>query len=143
VLAEDWTGGEEEVNLPSEAHVKPLRIMVVDDNVDAASMLSMLLEAGGHKVIVEHGAHRALERAQSDPPQVFLLDIGLPEIDGNELAQRLRRQPETAQAMLIAVTGYGQDSDREKTSAAGFDHHLVKPVDSRRLAAILAEISSS
>lgn len=125
-----------------QQNTQALRIMVVDDNVDAAAMLAMLLEASGHQVVVEHSARRALERAKAEPPQVFLLDIGLPEIDGNELAQRLRAQPGTAKAVLIAVTGYGQDSDRGRTLAAGFDHHLVKPVDTTKLAAILAKGSS-
>jgi PAS domain S-box-containing protein len=120
---------------------RSLRVMVVDDNVDAASMLAMLLEASGHEVSVEHESRRALERARLEMPQVCLLDIGLPEIDGNELAQRLRAQPETAQSVLIAVTGYGQERDREQMLAAGFDHHLVKPVDTRKLASILAEVS--
>jgi PAS domain S-box-containing protein len=115
-----------------------LRIMVVDDNEDAAAMLAMLLEASGHQVIVEHRSLQALERARQEHPQVCLLDIGLPEIDGLELARRLRAQPETAHALLIAVTGYGQDQDRRETHEAGFDHHLVKPVDMNQLAAILA-----
>jgi CheY-like chemotaxis protein len=118
-----------------------LRIMVVDDNIDAAAMLAMLLEASGHEVAVEHGSLAALERARREAPQVCLLDIGLPQMDGNELAQRLRSQPETAHAVLIAVTGYGQPSDREQSAAAGFDHHLVKPVDTRQLAASLAAIA--
>jgi len=122
------------------ATANALRVMVVDDNVDAAAMLAMVLEALGHQVRVEHAPLQALERGQSEPPQVFLLDIGLPGIDGNELARRLRAQPETAGATLIAVTGYGQDSDRQVTLAAGFDHHLVKPVDLDVLAAILAQI---
>jgi PAS domain S-box-containing protein len=117
-----------------------LRIMVVDDNVDAASMLAMLLEASGHQVMIEHASRRALERARQEAPQVCLIDIGLPEIDGNELAQRLRAQPETAQSLLIAVTGYGQERDRRQTLASGFDHHFVKPVDTKELAAILARI---
>uniref|UniRef100_UPI002FE028BF response regulator n=1 Tax=Noviherbaspirillum sp. TaxID=1926288 RepID=UPI002FE028BF len=75
--------------------------------------------------------------------QVCLLDIGLPEIDGNELAQRLRAQPETAGSVLIAVTGYGQENDRRQTLNAGFDHHLVKPVNTKTLTAILAEIGPS
>ena len=116
-----------------------LRIMVVDDNADAAAMLAMLLEASGHQVIVEHASRSALARASEEPPQVCLLDIGLPDIDGIELARRLRARPETADALLIAVTGYGQDQDRQLTQAAGFDHHLVKPVDIARLSAILAE----
>ncbi|MDB5746413.1 MAG: hypothetical protein JWP72_1261 [Massilia sp.] len=115
-----------------------LRIMVVDDNVDAATILQMLLQAAGHEVSVEHSAHRALERIAADPPQVFLLDIGLPDIDGNELARRLRAHPGTSAAVLIAVTGYGQDQDRARTTAAGFDHHLVKPVDIEKLFGILA-----
>jgi PAS domain S-box-containing protein len=117
-----------------------LRIMVVDDNIDAAAMLAMLLEAAGHQVVVEHSARKALLRAGQEHPEVCLLDIGLPEIDGNELAQRLRADPATAGAVLIAVTGYGQEKDLAQSQAAGFDHHLVKPVDTRALAAILASI---
>jgi CheY-like chemotaxis protein len=113
--------------------------MVVDDNADAAAMLAMLLEASGHQVIVEHASRSALARASEESPQVCLLDIGLPDIDGIELARRLRARPETADALLIAVTGYGQDQDRRLTQAAGFDHHLVKPVDIARLSAILAQ----
>lgn len=130
-------------NFPVGPGPESLRVMVVDDNVDAASMLAMLLEAGGHQVMVEHGSHQALERARTEAPQVCLLDIGLPEMDGYELAQRLRAQPVTANSVLIAVTGYGQESDRKQALSAGFDHHLVKPIDTRKLAAILAEISTS
>jgi CheY-like chemotaxis protein len=126
---------------PMREEAGSLRMMVVDDNVDAAEMLAMLLEASGHEVLVEHGSRKALERAREVAPQVCLLDIGLPEIDGNELARRLRAQPETANSVLIAVTGYGQESDREQVLAAGFDHHLVKPVDTRELASLLAEVS--
>ena len=122
---------------------QPLRVMVVDDNVDAAVMLTMLLEAAGHEVLVEHGAYRALERAKADKPDVCLIDIGLPELDGNQLAQQLRSSPEMSKAVLIAVTGYGQESDRKNALAAGFDHHLVKPVDIKRLAAILNELTIS
>jgi signal transduction histidine kinase/CheY-like chemotaxis protein len=120
-----------------------LRILVVDDNVDAAWMLAMLLEAQGHQVLVEHGSYQALERARAEAPNVCLLDIGLPGMDGHELAQRLHAQAETAKSVLIAVTGYDQENDRQLTHAAGFNHHLVKPVDMRKLAAILAEISKS
>ena len=119
---------------------KPLRVLVVDDNVDAAEMLAMFLEASGHEVLVEYGATPALERARAQAPDVCLLDIGLPGIDGKELAQRLREQPETADAVLIAVTGYGQEHDRQAALAAGFQHHLVKPVDPAKLVALLAEV---
>ena len=114
-----------------------LRVMVVDDNVDAAVTLSMLLESGGHQVAVEHDALRALECAHRFRPQVCLLDIGLPEIDGLELARRLRALPEAMDALLVAVTGYGQARDRDQILAAGFDHHLVKPIDTGRLYALL------
>jgi PAS domain S-box-containing protein len=118
-----------------------LDILVVDDNADAASLMAMLLETCGHRVMVEHDPHRALERAKQKAPQVCLLDIGLPNMDGNELAQRLRAEPETAHSLLIAVTGYGQDQDRKHTKAAGFDHHLVKPVNFEKLHFLLTEAS--
>jgi CheY-like chemotaxis protein len=114
-----------------------LRILVVDDNVDAAQMLAMYLEAAGHEILVEHRALPGLERALRDRPAVCILDIGLPDMDGTDLARRLRQHPETAGALLIALTGYGSDRDKENALAAGFDHHLVKPVDSSVLAGLL------
>jgi PAS domain S-box-containing protein len=118
-----------------------LRLMIVDDNTDAARMLAMYLQAAGHDVFIEHSASAAIERARSDAPNVFLLDIGLPEMDGNELARHLRSQPETAKSVLIAITGYGQEQDRQKSKEAGFDYHLVKPVDTDNLMAVLADIT--
>jgi PAS domain S-box-containing protein len=130
--------GSENVTQPVSA--ASLKILVVDDNIDAAEMLKLLLEAMGHEVLVEYGALRALEQAKRYTPQVCLIDIGLPEIDGNEVARRLRKQSENATAVLIAVTGYGHDSDRVSSLAAGFDHHLVKPVDTSALTSVLSEI---
>jgi PAS domain S-box-containing protein len=126
-----------------QSAAQSLRILVVDDNVDASAMLSMLLEARGHQVFVEHEARRALERARIELPDVCLLDIGLPEMDGHELARRLRAQPATANAVLVSVTGYGQEIDRKNTLAAGFDYHLIKPVDTRNLTSILADVRVS
>jgi signal transduction histidine kinase/CheY-like chemotaxis protein len=120
-----------------------LRILVVDDNEDAADTLGLLLEASGHEVLVEHGSRQALARAQEASPQVCLLDLGLPDMDGAELARQLRARPETAQALLVAITGYGQDSDRARTREAGFDHHLVKPIDLDRLQAVLDDYAAS
>jgi CheY-like chemotaxis protein/two-component sensor histidine kinase len=129
---------------PSEAQQgQRLKLMVVDDNVDAADTLGMLLESCGHDVIVEHGALRALERARIDLPDVCLLDIGLPDMDGNELARQLQGQAATAGIVLIAVTGYGQQQDRQDAFAAGFSHHLVKPVDLDKLAELLAGITNA
>jgi len=125
-------------NAPDAAVPPPLRVLVVDDNVDAAVMLAMLLESAGHEVLVEHGAQAALARAPRARPQVCLLDIGLPEMDGKELARRLRANPATAHAVLVAVTGYGQEADRQQIMAAGFDHHLVKPLHMDSLQAIMA-----
>jgi PAS domain S-box-containing protein len=131
---------------PADAALRPggrLKLMVVDDNIDAASMLGMLLEASGHQVMVEHESLRALERARSELPDACLLDIGLPEMDGNELARRLRSDAVTAGIVLIAVTGYGQEQDRRDAFDAGFAHHLVKPVDMARLAGVLAGVRSA
>jgi PAS domain S-box-containing protein len=114
-----------------------LRLLVVDDNDDAAMMLSMLLESVGYDVSSENGAHAGLDRALAERPDVCLLDIGLPEMDGYELARRLRAAPELAHTTLIAITGYGQLEDRQKAFAAGFDHHLVKPVNTAQLTALL------
>ncbi|MBK4739242.1 ATP-binding protein [Noviherbaspirillum pedocola] len=119
---------------------KALKILIVDDNVDAAEALAMFLEASGHKVLVQNQSCRGLETARMEAPDVCLLDIGLPEMDGNELARRLRNQPETARAILIAITGYGQEDDRQNALAAGFDHHMVKPVDLAKLSAVLAAV---
>jgi CheY-like chemotaxis protein len=121
-----------------EGEARALRVLVVDDNVDAAATLSMLLEACGYEVMVENDSLRALELALRERPDVGLLDIGLPEMDGNELARRLRLDPRTQAMLLVAITGYGQEQDRRAALEAGFDHHMVKPVDLDRLAAILA-----
>jgi PAS domain S-box-containing protein len=116
-----------------------LRVMVVDDNVDAAQMLAALLEVQGHAVCVEYDGKGALAHAQRDCPDVLLLDIGLPDMDGYELARRLRSQPESAGATLVALTGYGQSQDRKEAEQAGFDHYLVKPADLDQVNEVLAE----
>jgi PAS domain S-box-containing protein len=118
-----------------------LQLMVVDDNVDAANTLAMLLEMQGYVVSVAYRAQDALESAAAGAPGIFLLDIGLPDMDGYDLARRLRALPATSDAVLIALTGYGQAQDRERSEQAGFDHHLVKPVEIERLSALLAQVS--
>jgi CheY-like chemotaxis protein len=113
--------------------------MVVDDNVDAAQMLAALLEVQGHAVCIEYDAKGALERVRRERLEVLLLDIGLPDMDGYELARRLRSQPESAGATLVALTGYGQSQDRKEAEQAGFDHYLVKPADLAQVNDVLAE----
>jgi CheY-like chemotaxis protein len=119
--------------------------MVVDDNIDAAETLSCLLELQGHDVTVRThpldalGAERQLI-AEGTPPEVFILDIGLPEMDGYELARRLRAELPPHPVTFIALTGYGQAHDRVLSQAAGFDHHFVKPMDIDALARVLAHV---
>ncbi|CAN5710806.1 hypothetical protein BH11MYX2_BH11MYX2_00380 [soil metagenome] len=114
-----------------------LRILMVDDNVDAAELLGEVVRAVGHEVIVAYDGAAALEIASEFKPEIAVLDIGLPKIDGYELARRLRQLPGCADIKLIALTGYGQLDDRERSKAAGFAHHLVKPVEIARLRALL------
>jgi signal transduction histidine kinase/CheY-like chemotaxis protein len=116
-----------------------LRVLVVDDNADAAQMLAALLEVQGHAVSVEYDGRGALARARTEHPDVLLLDIGLPDMDGYELARRLRAQPENADATLVALSGYGQSQDREEARHAGFDHYLVKPADLNEVNEVLAQ----
>jgi signal transduction histidine kinase/CheY-like chemotaxis protein len=117
----------------------PLRIQIVDDNVDAAATLATLLEMRGHSVSVEHDGRGALRRARLDKPQVLLLDIGLPDMDGYELARQIRAVPDTAGAVLVALTGYGQGRDRREAELAGFDFHLVKPASMDQVEETLAQ----
>jgi DNA-binding response OmpR family regulator len=100
----------------------------------------MLLSAEGHDVRTAHDGASALDAAQEYGPEVVLLDIGLPALDGFEVARRMRRQPALENAVLVAMTGYGQDSDRQHSVEAGFDHHLVKPADFDSLRRILAAV---
>ena len=123
--------------LPEAAAFNSKRVMVVDDNQDAAESLAELLSLRGHETRAVTQSRAALELAPEFAPDVVLLDIGLPEIDGFELARMLRQLPKTRASLLVAVTGYGQPEDRRATSAAGFDHHLVKPVSLRELEELL------
>lgn len=118
----------------------PLRILLVDDNQDAAQSLSAMLQACGHEVTVAPDAGAALAQARGAPPDVFLLDIGLPDMDGYELSRRLHARPENRNATYVAVSGYGQAHDKVLAKAAGFDHYFVKPVDLPALQNVLAAV---
>ena len=120
------------VPIPGTTNIRHL-----DDNVDAAKSLSMLLSLQGHAVRVAHEGLTALRAAEDFQPHVVLLDIGLPRMDGYEVARRLRERPETETMLLVALTGYGQDSDKQRALSAGFDEHLTKPVKIERLQALL------
>lgn len=134
---------KEKVALPSqEAAAAQIQtdsvcILVVDDNVDAATSLASLIELYGHEVMIEHDSLQALVRIDEKRPMICVLDIGLPKMNGYELAQHIRANPLMANATLIAVTGYGQESDIRQAFQSGFDHHMVKPVDCDALMSVI------
>lgn len=113
------------------------RVLVVDDNVDSAESLSLLLGLLGHTVCTAHDGAEALREAEAFRPDLVLMDIGMPRMDGYEAARRLRQAPWATSVVLVALTGWGQDEDRRRTEAAGFTHHLIKPVDPAALEALL------
>ncbi len=114
------------------------RILVVDDNADAALTTQTLLELQGHEVQAASDGEAALAAVQTFRPEVVILDIGLPGMDGYEIAKRLRAMPETAHALLIALSGYGQAEDIRKSKESGFDHHLLKPAETGRIEALIS-----
>jgi CheY-like chemotaxis protein len=116
------------------------RLLVVDDNKDAAESMSMLLEMWGHEVAFAYDGPSALEAAQQWQPEAVFLDIGLPGMDGYEVAERLRELPQSKDAVLIAITGYGQEDDRLRSRRAGIDHHLVKPVAPAALRSLIESL---
>jgi CheY-like chemotaxis protein len=120
-----------------------LRVLIVDDNYDAAHMLAKLLETAGHEVLTALDGPSALEGASAYRPQVVLLDIKLPGIDGYEVARRIRRLPELENLLLVALTGYGQEEDHWRSRQAGFEHHLVKPVDVEELERLLSQYATA
>jgi CheY-like chemotaxis protein len=116
---------------------RPERILVVDDNVDAAESLSRLLRLHAHEVRVAYDGVAALAAARDMNPDVVLLDLGLPKMDGLEVAKNLRAHGDGPRPLLVAMTGFGQAEDRARTAAAGFDHHLTKPVDPKQLQSLM------
>jgi CheY-like chemotaxis protein len=135
-------GGANASGTPAPGTAKGLSLMLVDDNVDAAMTLGLLLESGGHHVTVMHNPCDALQGAAEAHYDAFLLDIGLPGMNGYELARRLRKLPGCCDATLVAITGYGQQSDQASAAYAGFDSYFVKPVDPAGLFALLDRVAS-
>lgn len=126
---------------PEAAGSRRRRVLVVDDNVDSAESLAVLLQMAGHEVRVAHDGPSALTLAREYRPEIVLLDIGLPAgMDGYEVAQRMRPAAGAAGVVLVALTGYGQDEDRRRSAQAGFDHHLVKPVDVADLTRLMGSL---
>ena len=113
------------------------RVLVVDDHVDSAESLCLLLQLSGHDVSSAHDGEEALVAAERFRPEVVLMDIGMPRLDGYETARRLRAAPWAADVLLVALTGWDRADDRERCLAAGFDRHLPKPVDAQALSALL------
>jgi signal transduction histidine kinase/ActR/RegA family two-component response regulator len=122
-------------------HPSPLKVLVVDDNADTVLSFTMLLKTLGHDVRAAHDGPTAVQVALDYRPDIVLLDIGLPGLNGYEVAKRIRQQPDFKNVVLVALTGYGQDSDRQSSLQAGFDHHLVKPARLAQLQKILATVS--
>jgi PAS domain S-box-containing protein len=122
---------------------RSLRVLVVDDNRDAANTIGMLLRKNGYHVEVAYSGESAIEAAMSHRPDAVLLDIGLPKIDGYEVARRFRQNPALKHAHIVAVTGYGQDADQQRSHEAGFDAHMVKPVEAKKLYDYLQTVPKS
>jgi signal transduction histidine kinase/CheY-like chemotaxis protein len=129
------------IDEPLPEPVRSMRVLVVDDNVDAANTLGELLEVLGHLPVVVHDAPAALEAVQTFTPEVAFLDIGLPVVDGYELAKQLHAIAALATTPLVAITGFGHAADREKATAAGFVEHLVKPLSPEDLRGVLAKLT--
>ena len=128
---------------PARMSPPSLRILVVDDNRDAADSLAMLLRTSGNDIRTAYDGAEAVQVANDFEPEVVLLDIGLPNMDGHEVAQRIRQEPWGRRTCLIAVTGWSDEADRARSRAAGFDHHLVKPLDTSHLAQLLGSVERS
>ena len=119
------------------------RILVADDNEDAATTLAQLLDVLGHQTRIAFDGEAAVEAALAFRPDLALLDIGMPRFNGYAVARKLREQPWGTSMVLVALTGWGQEDDRRQSGAAGFDHHLVKPVDFDALLQILGETAAA
>ena len=132
------SGDGEQVAIPATR-----RILVADDNVDAAESLALLLQMMGHKVHTVHDGLAAVEAAAAFRPDIVLLDIGMPKLNGYDAARQIRGQPWGTGVLLVALTGWGQEEDKRRSQEEGFDHHLVKPVDPSALQELLGGSNST
>jgi CheY-like chemotaxis protein len=119
-----------------------MKVLVADDNRDAALSLGALLEMSGHEVLVAHDGEEALRIARQAMPDAMILDIGMPRLTGDQVARAVRIEPWGEPVFLVAVTGWGEPEDKERASAAGFDHHLTKPVDVDQIEKLLGDYAA-
>jgi CheY-like chemotaxis protein/two-component sensor histidine kinase len=141
VLSRDEVAAQHGPDVASESQPQR-RVLIVDDNRDSADSLAMLMQITGNKTYMAHDGVEAVEAVEKYRPEVVLLDIGLPGMDGHEVCRRVREQPWGKDIIVIALTGWGQEDDRRKSEEAGFDGHLVKPVDYDKLLELLASLTS-
>lgn len=125
--------------IPRNDTIASLRVLVVDDNADAADTVAILLRGAGHEVSVAYSGHATLQALRDTTPDVVFLDLGMPGMDGFEVARLLRAEPRHRAVKLIALSGYGQAADHERTQQAGFDGHLLKPARVEEILGILAQ----
>lgn len=120
-----------------------MRVLVVDDNVDSADAMALLVRYYGHDVLVAHDGEGALRLAETYRPHAILLDLGLPRVDGYEVTRRLRAESWAVRTTIVAISGWGQDADLQRSRQAGCDHHLVKPAEPQALKTLLDDLSRS
>src|SRR5262249_54091870 len=137
-LNEPFEAGSTSPSAGPKATGRTRRVLVVDDNMSSADSLGLIIKLWGHECRVSHSGPEALEEADVFRPDVVLLDIGLPGMDGHAVARELRSRPELSHVVLIAMTGHGREEDRRRTGEAGFNEHLVKPLDLDALEVLLA-----
>jgi CheY-like chemotaxis protein len=141
VLSQEEVAAQHGPDVASESQ-QQRRVLIVDDNHDSADSLAMLMQITGNKTYMAHDGLKAVEAIEKYRPEVVLLDIGLPGLDGHEVCRRVREQPWGKDIVVIALTGWGQEDDRRKSEEAGFDGHLVKPVDYDQLLELLASLTN-
>lgn len=138
----EWVGRRSEMPPDPVVTATALRILIVDDNRDAADMLAMLLQLRGHETHTAYDGVEAIEATTRLQPDLVLLDIGLPRLNGHEAGRRIREQHKRGRPVLVALSGWGRDEDRRRSEEAGFDAHLVKPVDEIALRKMLVDVGA-
>jgi len=119
-----------------------MKVLVADDNRDAAISLGVLLEMSGHEVLIAHDGEEALKIAREALPDAMILDIGMPRLTGDQVARAVRSEPWGRRLFLVSVTGWGEPEDKERAGAAGFDHHLTKPIDVDAMDKLLGDFAA-